>query len=232
MLNLYPERQSDMVALRGLSTSSGTGSLNLGSIGAYVAQDLGRGIAGFGALAKRIYDVAVDKITSIEGLDDDWLIKLGRMYNANDSHMFNGVVVNHDPEPWHPVIAPKGYVDRFEVALQTMMVIGGGWLLRLIMMKGGIGFIGGMYGSLRTSGFRQSVTEDLEDIELLLSEIGPHQFDDVLTQQAALSARTDVLEDAVVLNQRMIKMIGAGLVTNDRRYANEFLELLSEIDSN
>lgn len=165
MYTLHPDRQSDLVAVAATRQSSGTGSLNLGALGAYLVNDVGKGIANAGKVTTRIYKKIIDAVTEIDGVDEDWLLNLGRMHSPDDALLFRGRVVNREARAWHPVIAPKGYVDRFEAAVQTAIVFGGGLVLKLLLDSGLGSFIGGQYSSWSTREYRENVLEALNDLE-------------------------------------------------------------------
>jgi len=166
MYLLHPDRNTDYVAASAVRQSASEGSLNIGALGAYVLRDISFGIKNAGVVSKRMYRKIVDKITNIDGIDEDWLLKLGRMYTPDDALIFRGVVVNREATAWHPVIAPKGHVDRFEAAIQFALVLGGGLVTKLLLDAGIGSFVGGQYASWSTRKYREDVLDALAEIDV------------------------------------------------------------------
>jgi len=163
IFRLYPEKDHDEIALAGLSQSSGSGNINYGVMMSYFMKEVAGGIDKVGQLTKSFVSWVIDLITDIDGIDDDWLEDLGRQEKplwGDDS--------------WHPAIAPKGYVDRFETATEFMILTAGLVIVRLVIGRIGVGgvaaFVGGKYAANKTRQWREDMMEAFADIDADLEE--------------------------------------------------------------
>ena len=207
---LYPDREVDMIALNGMNQGSGFGSINYGMIMAYLAEDIAGGTKWIGSQIVRLVEFMSDLVSDIPGVSDEWLEDLGRVEEAFG--------FGAGPQPWHPSIAPKGYVNRFEFATESIVLVTGIIVLRLIVGKIGIGglgaAVGGMYGKMKAREWRDDLTEAIEGIDDLILE----------SQDTTLRPRLE-------WNSEMIQSIASSLANNNKHEIRHVLNDLRNYEN-
>lgn len=167
---LYPEEDNDIVAVF-TSRTNNSGNLNWKYIGSGIASDIAGGLASAGAFGTDLLSRFFNWVTENTQVDQDFLDELGKQHSP-----YWGA------DDWHPIMAPKGYVDRFEMSKDTIIIVVGLLLARIVLGKVGIKgitkFAGGQSAKFSARKRRQELLDSIaaedDDIEagfnLLMSQ--------------------------------------------------------------
>lgn len=157
MTLLYPDRENDLVAIAATRRSTGTGSINYAAIGAYFGKLLSGGLQTAMVKGRRGFDKVISFLVDNTEVDQAFLDTLGRQESP-----YWGA------DEWNRTIVPAGYVDRFDAAADTVTLVIGFALARIVLGKVGMGgiasFAGGQYGSYKTRAYRSEIQDALDDI--------------------------------------------------------------------
>lgn len=185
LVTLYPHRDNDLIALAATRRSSGTGAINYAAIAGYFGEMLAGGLSTAMRTGRRGFDKIVQWLVDNTEVDQDFLDTLGRQnspYWGSDE--------------WNRTIAPAGYVNRFDAAADTVVLVIGFMLARFVLGRVGIGgiasFAGGQYGKYKTREYRGELQNTLSDIAASIPDEAPVGKLNRL-QDARLDASTDLV---------------------------------------
>lgn len=157
MDRLYPHLANDMVAVSATRRSSGAGTINYTAIGAYFAVMVGKGLQSALKKGRKGFDKIIDFLVDNTQVDQDFLDTLGRQnspYWGSDD--------------WNPTIVPAGYVNRFDAASDTVVLLIGFLLARFVIGRVGVSgiasFAGGQWASYKNRKYRSELRDVLDDI--------------------------------------------------------------------
>lgn len=152
---VYPDQDNDINAVISLSQSSNT-SINYSYIGRSMLEELGEGF-------KYIGNFVSDQLTRLTtwlidntSIDEQFITDLGKA----ESPLWGS-------DSWHPVIAPNGYIDRYQAAGETLGFVLVLAIARIVTGRVGVSgiasFVGGQYSSWSQRQYRDDVKHLLEE---------------------------------------------------------------------
>lgn len=157
MVRLYPDRDVDIVALASTRRSSGAGAINYGAIGGYFAKMVAGGLQSAMIKGRKGFDKIIDFVIEHTEVDREFLDTLGRQNTP-----YWGA------DEWNETIVPEGYVDRFDAAADTTVVVLGFLIARFVLGRVSIGsiasFAGGQYGKFKSRKASRALLESVEGI--------------------------------------------------------------------